>query len=515
MNKIVPRRLLHDGLKVAAQQHADKVAIIADGEQYSYTRLYEAARSLSNSMRVNGFRRGDRCVIYMDNTWPAVVSIYATLLAGGVFVVVNPQTKKDKLKFILDDCSASLLLTDTHLAGNYEPLIGEIQSLLCVIASGDPERIDPSVVLRFDDQLQQAESGVREPCIANDLAALIYTSGSEGNPKGVMHTHQTMMFALDSLIEYLRLSHDERILVVLPLAFDYGLYQLLMSVQLGATLVLEKSFAYPAQIFKVMEASDVTVFPGVPTVFSMLLTMHKRGKLVFPSVTRVTNTAAAMPPEYIKQLRDIFPSALIYLMYGQTECKRVCYLEPEQIDQKPSSVGKAIPGTEVYVLDENGRPVRPGETGILYVRGPHVMKGYWNQPELTAQVLVDADLPGEKKLNTRDWFSMDEDGDLYFQGRSDDIIKSRGEKVSPVEVENVVHGIEGVLETAVIGVSDDVLGEAIKCFVVLDKATDLTLLEIKKACSELLENYMIPKHFEIVDSLPKTATGKISKKELK
>jgi long-chain acyl-CoA synthetase len=343
---------------------------------------------------------------------------------------------------------------------------------------------------------------------------LIYTSGSTGNPKGVMQTHQSMVFATESIAEYLRLSDTDRILCVLPLAFDYGLYQLLMAIRLGATLVLERSFTYPAQIFNRMREHQTTVFPGVPTVFAMLLSMHGREKIEFPLVTRVTNTAAALPAAFQSQLREIFPNALIYRMYGLTECKRVCYLEPELADTKPESVGKAIPGTEVFLLTADGKPVPPGETGILHVRGPHVMLGYWKQPELTARMLKPGALPGERVLCSQDWFRTDDEGFLYFVGRSDDIIKTRGEKVSPVEVENVLHGMPGIREAAVVGMADTLLGQAIRAFVALEPGVSLSDKEIIKYCLSRLENFMVPKEVVFLPELPKTSTGKISKRTL-
>lgn len=516
MSKIIPQRLLHEGLFLSAYKTPDKVALISAGKSYTYADLADSILRLSNALLTNGFQRGERCVIYLDNTSVSVVAIYATLLVGGVFVVLNPQTKKDKLEYILNDCSASALITDSHLNKTYSSVIDDIKSLKCVISSGDENNLGHSSVAAYSEIIRESNTSIPDfPVIASDLAALIYTSGSTGSPKGVMHTHLSMTFALNSIIEYLRLSPDDRILLVLPLAFDYGLYQLLMSIQLGATLVMERSFTYPVEIFQRIDETAATVFPGVPTIFSMLLSMHDRKPFSFPSITRVTNTAAALPPAYFIALKEIFPSALIFKMYGLTECKRVCYLEPEMLDHKPMSVGKAIPGTEVFILDENGLRVGPHETGILYVRGPHVTPGYWKQPELSNEILIDGELPGEKILCTKDWFKMDEDGDLYFQGRSDDIIKTRGEKVSPIEVENVLHGIPGIKEAAVIGVDDDVLGQAIKGLVVIEPDAKLSLKEIKRACLDQLENFMVPKYFELLDELPKTDSGKISKKDMK
>lgn len=508
-----PQRLLHEGFLANAQQFPENPAVVIEGQIHRYGELLDHAQRLAAALHERGFQRGDRVAIYMDNTWPCVVSIYATLLSGGVFLVINPQTKADKLEFILNDCGAAFLLTDGHLASVFIPVIEHCSTLGKVICSG---KVPQHARVESYDAVMASTSprAMPEKNIALDLAALIYTSGSTGHPKGVMHTHLSMRFAAESLIEYLRLSAEHRVLCVLPLAFDYGLYQLLMAMHLGATLVLERSFTYPAQVFARMEELQVTVFPGVPTVFAMLLSAHGRSPLKFPSVTRVTNTAAALADDYVPRLREIFPNALIYKMYGLTECKRVSYLEPEMIDAKPGSVGKAIPGTEVYLLSADGQPVPPGETGILHVRGPHVMLGYWNRPDLSDAMLKPGRWPSERVLCTQDLFRMDADGCLYFVGRSDDLIKTRGEKVSPAEVENVLHGIAGIREAAVIGIVDDMLGQAVRAYVVLEPESTLTDKQIRAACLARLENFMVPKDVVIVASLPKTATGKISKKAL-
>ena len=215
MQKIIPQRLLYDALITSASRTPDKIAIIAEGRPYSYSELLDSVLRLSDGMLENGFQRGDRCVIYMDNTWACVVSIYATLASGGVFVVVNPQTKAEKLAYILNDCSATILITDSHLFNVFSTVMGKVKSLKCVISSGDMACVtDPSIIV-FDEIISQSSSiNLDNRSIANDLSALIYTSGSTGNPKGVMQTHLSMGFALDSLIEYLRLSENDRILVV-------------------------------------------------------------------------------------------------------------------------------------------------------------------------------------------------------------------------------------------------------------------------------------------------------------
>jgi long-chain acyl-CoA synthetase len=505
------QRLLHDSLLVAAHDRPDKPAVVTKEARLTYAELLDQSSRLARALQDLGLERGDRVAIFMDNTASCAVSIFGTLMAGGVFMVVNPQTKADKLAFILGDSEASVLLTENSLARVYSHALDEASSLRAVLSVAAAD--GSGLVRDFQAVVDAAEPSPDAPgTIPNDLAALIYTSGSTGNPKGVMLTHSNMTFAAGSISEYLRLSEDDRILSVLPLAFDYGLYQLLMSVRLGATLSLERSFVFPAETLKRLESEQITVFPGVPTVYATLLGM--KGERTFPTVTRLTNTAAGLPPDFHDRLLERFPNALIFRMYGLTECKRVSYLEPELLHEKPTSVGKAMPGTETFVLDESGNPVEPGETGVLYVRGPHVMAGYWRQPELSAHMLREGPVPGEQMLCTHDFFTVDEDGYLYFLGRSDDIIKTRGEKVSPLEVENALYALGGIREAAVIGVPDELLGEAIRAYVALEDGVERTEQEIIAGCRTRLESFMVPKEVVVLDELPKTTTGKIRKKGL-
>jgi long-chain acyl-CoA synthetase len=510
------QRLLYDSLLCSANRFPSKIALLIEGTPYSYEHLLECSQQFASFLLKRGLRRGERVAIFTENSWPCVVSIFGTLLAGGVFLVINPQTKSDKLQYILNDCSAFALVSNGYLADTCTKVLDKTAFVKIMICSGKLPVIDSLTIHPFDDTLKNDDTSSHlSSTIPLDLAALIYTSGSTGEPKGVMMTHRSMVFTVGSLIQYLRLKASDTIINVLPFAFDYGLYQLLMSIHLGATLVLERSFTYPALILNRILSEQVSVFPGVPTVYMTLLGIHNRTPLSFPSVTTITNTAASLPPAIVPKLREIFPNALIFRMYGLTECKRVCFLEPELIDIKPESVGKAIPGTEVFVLNEFGNPVAPGESGILYVRGDHVMVGYWNKPELTDEMIKPGKLPGERILCTHDHFTIDDEGFLYFKGRSDDIIKTRGEKVSPLEVENCLYGITGIREAAVIGIPDILLGEAIRAFVSLEVDCALTEKEIQSICLNRLENFMVPKEIIFLPDLPKTATGKIKKKDLR
>jgi acyl-CoA synthetase (AMP-forming)/AMP-acid ligase II len=343
---------------------------------------------------------------------------------------------------------------------------------------------------------------------------IVYTSGSTGFPKGVMMTHQNVVSAATSITTYLESAADDVVLSVLPLAFDYGLYQALMCAKVGATLVLEKSFTYPAVLLEKLRRERVTGLPLVPTVAAVLLQLKDLAPGAFPDLRYITNTAAALPPAHIARLQELFPATKIFSMYGLTECKRCTYLPPAQLSLRPGSVGIAIPGTEAYVVDEAGRKAPPGATGELVIRGGHVMKGYWGDPQATERALRPGPFPWEKVLYTGDLFRTDEQGYLYFVARKDDIIKSRGEKVSPKEVENVLYELAGVREAAVVGVPDAVLGMAIKAVISADPEAGLTERDVIRHCAKRLEDFMVPKSVEFRDGLPKSANGKISRSQV-
>lgn len=515
----IPQRVLGEALLFSARKYPSKTAIIIKTKEYSYSSLKESAEKLASHLVLTGIKKGDRVAIYMNNSWQGIVSIYGITLAGAAFLIINPQTKADKLQYILNDSGAKILISESILSNELSQALGGSINIQEVIITGDTNQINRFPGFKsvgYEDIVSGNNPVIALPkTIPNDLAALIYTSGSTGFPKGVMMTHQSMVFTSWSLIEYLRLSEEDRIILLLPLAFDYGLYQLLMAITIGGSLIVEQSFTFQTSVYKQIEMFKPTVFPGVPTIYAMMIATNKKTGLSLDCIKKVTNTAAALPAEFIPDLKKIFPNALIFKMYGLTECKRVCYLEPELIDIKTGSVGKAIPGTEVFLLSPEGNPVPPGERGILHIRGPHVMLGYWHKEELSKEMLRQGNLPGERILCSNDWFKMDEEGFLYFLGRTDDIIKTRGEKVSPVEIENVIYKITGIKEVAVIGIPDEIMGEAIIAFVTTHGHLQIDEKEIQKECISRLELFMVPQRVIFLDEMPKSSNGKIDKKELK
>ena len=506
--------LLHDYLMRSASQLGDKVALVCNRQRFTYAEIDERSNGIARFLVGAGVQRGDRVMIFADNTVETVISFWAVLKANAVACVVNPLTKSGKLEYLLNDCRPAALITDQHLRSVFDAPVHKCPSLRTVIVSGPIEE-DELSRLPYSAAWQSAAERRQDPparkSIDIDLAAIIYTSGSTGEPKGVMLTHRNMTAACTSIACYLELCEDDVILNVLPLAFDYGLYQMLMAFRTGARLVLERSFAFPAQILQIIKDEKITGFPGVPTIFASLAELRSLTEHDFSSIRYVTNTAAALTLKHIGVLRQLFTRARIYSMYGLTECKRCTYLPPEDLERKPLSVGIPIPNTEMWIVDDSDERVEPGTVGQLVIRGATVMKGYWGKPEATAMRLKPGPLPGEQVLYTGDYCRMDDEGYLYFVGRGDEIIKSRGEKVAPKEVENVLVNIPGVKEAAVVGVPDELLGQAIKAFVVMEQGRFVGERQLQMECQRRLENFMVPKSIVVVPSLPRTDTGKLRK----
>lgn len=503
--------LLHHSLHENARQYPDKTAIICRDERLSYGEFEKRANALGHGLLQQGVKRGDRVLIWHTNSIQTCISIFGALKAGAAFVVVNPSTKKGKLLRIVKDCRPAVIVTSDKKYCQITDALWSVVKNVQVITVGDKTWSDPRVVPYHVHMTSQPDTCPAVTCIDRDLAALIYTSGSTGVPKGVMCAHYNMVAAATSITHYLQNVPDDIVINVLPLAFDYGLYQLLMMVRCGGTLVLEPSFAFPVKILELMRRERVTGLPGIPSLFSLLLQLDPK-HLHLPDLRYITNTGAALPVKHIKQMRDIFGDRVrIYSMYGQTECKRTLFLPPDEIDRRPGSVGIPIPNEEVFVINQDGNEAAPGEIGELVVRGANVMLGYWEKPEETARTFVPGPLPGERLLRTGDLFWRDADRFLYFVSRTDTIIKSRGQKVSPKEVEDVLYLLEELCEAVVVGIDHEVWGEAVQAHVVVEPQTTLDETTIIKHCRRHLESFMVPERIIFHQQLPKTASGKIDR----
>lgn len=519
--------LVQHFLEDSAARLGNKVALVWGGQRLTYRQIDQASSRVAARLVALGVRHQDRIVLFLDNSSDAVISLFGVLKAGGVFVLLNPTMKAPKLRYILRDSGARAMITHPSKARVVtEATVNspDLEHIVWCQGSGGtqvPEGASLPGHIRSSTPWNPATLNI-DPAgdsslpriIDVDLATIIYTSGSTGEPKGVVSAHYNVVAAARSITTYLKKAEHDIVLNALPLSFDYGLYQVLLTFLVGGTLVLEKSFLYPNKILERIVAEGVTGFPVVPTMVAILLQMGSLSRFDLSRLRYLTNTGAALPGSYIEALQSRLPHVEIFSMYGLTECKRVSYLPPEHLKSKPLSVGIPMPNEEVFIVDERGRELGAHQVGELVVRGSNVMQGYWNCPEETARTFRPGRYRGEAMLYTGDLFKKDEDGFLYFVARKDDLIKTKGERVSPKELENSLCDMAGIIESAVIGVPDDILGKAIKAFIVCDKKKGLTREQVLSYCHKNLEPFMVPKYLDFLDVMPKTGSGKIDKEAL-
>jgi len=493
--------LIHRFLIDSAKRYPDRPAVIHQQKLMTYSRLNDFSDVFAGRLVSENVKKGDRVALFLDNSGDYVIAYFGILKAGAVVVALNSQLVPRELASLIIDCTPKTIVTDSK----HGRIIAEALEL-----SG--AKIKPLII--DEGGLQSAVEGssaryVETDCGEHDLAMLIYTSGTTGKPKGVMLSHANVAANAASIAGYLRLSADDKVMVILPFYYSYGMSLLTTHIKSGAALVIDNRFLYPNSILDTMLKEGVTGFAGVPSHFAILLRKSALRNYKFPALRYVTQAGGAMAPEMIREFQGVLPTVKFYVMYGQTEASaRLSYLDPDALNAKIGSIGKAIPGVELKVLDEQGKPVACGQTGEIVARGDNVMLGYWNDPVETAKVLR------KEGLYTGDLANVDEEGFLYLVSRKKDMIKSGANRISPLEIENVVCGLSGVVECAAVGMPDEILGESIKLFVALNGRC-VTKKDIMIYCKQNLAPYKLPKDIVIVESLPKTAGGKIKREELK
>ena len=509
--------LVHHMLRTSAKRAPEKEALVHGDQRLSYTEVAKRTGGLAEGLRRAGLKRGERVGIYLEASVPQVISIFGASEADGVFVPINALLHADQVAYIAKDCSITGLITTPAKLADLVILLPQIPSLKFIVITGESGVPAPSLpCFRFDELCSlEPPSDIREQNIDKDLAAILYTSGSTGKPKGVMLSHANVVAGASIVSTYLEITETERILAVLPFSFDAGLNQLMTAFQQGGTLVLI-NFVFAREIVQTLLKERITGLACVPTVWSLLAQPNSTlQKQILPDLRYITNTGGAMPQSVLAVLRKLLPTTKIFLMYGLTEAFRSTYLPPEELDRRPTSMGKAIPNTEILVLNDQGQPCKPGEVGILVHRGPTVSMGYWGRPEDTDRVLLPNPLrppefsDHEKVCYSGDFVKMDEDGFLYFVGRRDTMIKSSGFRISPTEVEEALLQTGGLQLAAVIGVPDEILGQSIKAFVVPRNGAPRDEQALLAICGEKLPRYMVPKTIEFLDEMPKTSSGKV------
>ncbi|SEE00587.1 amino acid adenylation domain-containing protein [Streptomyces sp. 2231.1] len=464
---------------------------------WTYAQLDAAADSFARVLDGHGIRPGDRVLARVDSAREFTALLYGTWRRGAVLVPINPGMKAFHLKAVLADSEPSLIVVDATERTGAEGLTWPAGTPVAVAAELDLS--GPA------DPAARTEREVP----ADRLALLIYTSGSTSAPKAVACPHGPVAFAARAIEARLGYRPDDVVLTAVPLSFDYGLYQILLCALAGAELLLSGP-ADHARVLGFARDHGATVVPLVPSLGELLVRLASRDTR--PTRIRMfTNTGAALNAPLIASLRETFRGAAVVPMYGTTECKRITILEPDGDLARPGSVGPALPGTEVLVVDDEGRPLAPGETGEIVVRGPHVMAGYWRAPEPTALRFRRPADGGPVTLHTGDYGRLDDDGHVYFQGRRDDLFKRRGSRMSSVEIESAVLDIDDVREAALLVPEED---RDMVLFVV-GETPALTGEQVLARLGDRLEAAKVPDVCHVLPALPLTPNGKTDRKELR
>ncbi len=477
----------------------------------NYSKFVTLAQKLARKLYRQGVRQGHRVVLgcrlepYVAFYW------YATSLLSAIMVPVSPQYRGKRLKNLLDDCDPKLIITnDKGFADRCRSIRGReilfIQNFNTFIES--LERISV-----FD---------YKHHTIDDDLTLIMYTSGSTGKPKGVALTHSNVISATESIARYLEISETDKILNTIQLSFDYGLYQILLTAIRGASLHLGPSLIFREQFFIWIEDKSITGLPLVPSQISILCKRRKNrcsigDNHVLPSIRFVSSTGSPFPIEHIDDLNRLFPNARLFSMYGLTECKRVTYLPPEKIKTKPESVGQAMPNLRVRVVNENHVDAPPGVIGHLVVEGRNIMKCYWQDSTETKRVITLDELSGSRVLLTGDYFKKDADGDLFFVGRDDDIVKIQDNRVSTKDIENILLSHTAIREAFVLSTKKKTEMVKLNAFVVLTtEDSQINGDDLRNFVGQHIENpCMIPDSVIITKELPRTDRGKIDRSKLK
>jgi acyl-CoA ligase (AMP-forming) (exosortase A-associated) len=502
-------QLLADNLPA----RSNKTALVDSDRSATYEEVASEVDQVAGYLQSKGVRTGDRVIVNLRKRIAEVTTMLAVSKIGAVVVNVNAQWTLEQLAYVADDCQARLIIVEPRvgkaLAGAELP--GSVTRVLVAGEAPDDDRFDGWSVATG------SPVGSESPRLDTELAMIIYTSGSTGKPKGVMLSHRNIVTGARSVARYLKLGDDERLLSVLPYSFDYGLNQLTTMFLMGGTVVHQPIFM-ATEIVQALEKHSITGLAAVPPLWSQIVRLLSETPKAFPALRRITNSGGKVPLNILERMPVVFPGAEVVLMYGLTEAFRSTYLDPGKFGEKMGSIGRAIPNAEVYVIKHGEGIAGPGEQGELVHRGPLVSMGYWGKPEITAEKIrpcreLFSLIGNEPVVYSGDIVRLDADGDLWFVSRNDAMIKTSGFRLSPDEVEDLVHRSGMVGDAVAFGVADDDLGEVVHVAVTaLGGFDEGALLE---HCRMVMPHYMIPRKVHVwAGGMPRTSSGKLARPDI-
>lgn len=490
---------LADRVAAIALSEPRRIALVQGAQRIDYAGFVEAARRFAGFLRAAGCLPGDRVALILPNRIEAAIAWYGAWIAGAAVVPLNAQARARDFAPWLRHAGARVLVHEAAGRDAVEAAAGLDPPPLRVVL--DAAGADGATGWT---QALEAAPLAFEPVDPSALAAILYTSGTTGAPKGVMLSHANFAANVEAIVAYLGLTGEDSIVSILPFYYSYGASVLHTHLAVGARLVIEPNLVFPHLIVETLARERASGFSGVPSTYALLLDRVPLADYDLSALRYLTQAGGAMAPALVARLRAALPGTALYVMYGQTEATaRLTYVPPDRLDDKPGSAGVAISGVRIAIRDEAGRPLPPGADGEVWAQGPGVMSGYWHDPDASAAVLQDG------WLRTGDLGRLDEDGFLFLAGRRSDMIKTGAHRVHPLDVEEAIAELPEVAEVAVVGIDDATLGQAIKAVIVPAAGAAPDADRVKAHCRARLAAYKIPKQVEFVAALPKTASGKI------
>jgi amino acid adenylation domain-containing protein len=521
----VEPHLLQGLLRRAVARHPDRPAVVDGGHALSYAELGARSARLANLLLELGVRRGDRVAIYLDKSAASVVAIYGVLEAGGAYVPLDPQAPTSRLAFIARDCGVEVVLTAKAKAHAWLELVAQgapIGAIVVLDATDDdlePVSVPGVRIVAATAMDRLPASPPAPPTIDQDLAYILYTSGSTGVPKGVMLSHLNALTFVRWAAELCDLGPNDRLSSHAPLHFDLSIFDVFAAAAAGASVVLvpPQALVFPVEAARFIRDERITVWYSVPSALSMLV---RRGGLEggdFPTLRVLLFAGEVFPTKYLRRLMELLPSTRFVNLYGPTETNVCTFHEVETppIGDEPIPIGTAIANTEVFVVADDGSPCRDGEVGELYVRGAGVMQGYWGDADRTSRSLVVRPAgsgPRDAAYRTGDLVHLDARGRCRLVGRRDGQIKSRGYRIELGDIEAALYAHPDVLECAVTATPDELITHRIRAHVVT--RAPLEQAELQRFCGSRIPHYMVPESIEFHRELPKTSTGKVDRQVL-
>jgi amino acid adenylation domain-containing protein len=514
--------LIHHYLEHSASTHPDTYAVIDGEETISYGEMQRWSARIASFLIGAGTRPGDRVGILLSKSIEAVAAIYGALRAGAVYVPIDTAAPPRRVGYIVKNCGLRVLVSERNRRSTLERILPDtdVERVILLDESHPSDRIE-GVPVHTSIEIDQSSEDPRDAgTIEEDLAYILYTSGSTGSPKGVMLSHANCLGFVRWAVDEFAITQEDRLSSHAPFHFDLSTFDLFGAALAGAPVVLvpPKLSVFPSEVRRLVDDHRITVMYAVPSIL-VLMTEHAGLSVgAMPSLRTMLFAGEVFPTKYLSRLMRLLPHVEFANLYGPTEtnvCTWYRVPEPPEEEGPPISIGRSIANVETFVLGDDHKELSPGSVGELYVRGPTVMKGYWGDPQKTSRRLIPSPVDrhhGDLVYRTGDLVEETAEGDYRFLGRRDNQVKSRGYRIELGEIESVVSQHPAVVECSVVAVPDERISNRIECFVA--GSDELGSDELTRFCTDRIPRYMVPEQFHVVDSLPKTSTGKIDRQVL-